>query len=45
MVRRRSVEKWLEEEVWKDGEVEKCGKMVRRRSKERWFGEKLRKDG
>ena len=44
MVKWRSVEKWLEE-VWKDGEVEKCGKMVRRRSEETWFGEKLRKDG
>ena len=41
MVRRRSVERWLGEEVWKEGKEKKCGKRVRRRSEERWLREEV----
>ena len=36
-----SEERWSEEEVWKNCQEKKCGKMVRRSREERWLGEEV----
>ena len=41
MVRKRSVERWLGEEVWKEGKEKKCEKVVKRRREKRWLGEEV----